>query len=96
MPAAPPGTETVSITRADGSGIAATVHYDPDTRAWRDPAVTVDGSGSAVLYLNPGTGPIAVPIQAGLPVTAAVIIAAGIPDRGTGGILLLQDPPEWA
>lgn len=93
MPAAPPGTETMSITRADGSSIAATVHYNPDTRAWQDPAVTVDGTGSAVLYLNPGAGPIAVPIQADIPVTAAVIIASGIPDRGTGGLLLLQTPP---
>lgn len=95
MSAAPPGTEAVSITRADGSTITATVHYDPDTRAWMDPAVTVGGSGSAVLYLNPGSGPIAVPIQAGIPVTAAVIVAAGVPDRGTGGILLLQEPPPW-
>lgn len=95
MPAAPPGTETVAITRADGSSIAATVHYDPDTRAWQDPAVTVDGTGSAVLYLNPGPGPVPVPLQAGIPVTAAVIIATGIPDRGTGGIVLLQDTPSW-
>lgn len=95
MPAAPPGTETVSITRADGSSISATVHYDPDTRAWRDPAVTVDGSGSAVLYLNPGTGPVPVPVQAGIPVSAVVLAAMGIPDRGTGGIVLLPEPPSW-
>lgn len=96
MPAAPPGTETMAITRADGSSLAATVHYDPGTRAWLDPAVTVDGAGSAVLYLNPGTGPVPVPLQAGIPVSAAVLVATGIPDRGHGGILLLPEPPEWA
>ena len=94
MPAAPPGTEILSITRPDGSSITATVHYDPDTRAWADPAVTVDGTGSAVLYLDNGEGwQIPVPIQASIPMTAAVIIAAGVPDRGTSGILLLENPP---
>jgi hypothetical protein len=95
MPAAPPGTETLSITRPDGSAITATVHYDPDTRAWDDPAVTVDGTGAAVLYVNPGSGPVAIPVQAGIPVTAAVVIASGAADRGTGGILLLPEPPPW-
>jgi len=94
MTAAPPGTEILSISRPDGSAITATVHYDPDTRAWADPAVTVDGAGSAVLYLDNSEGwLIPVPIQAGIPMSAAVIIAAGVPDRGTGSILLLENPP---
>lgn len=94
MPAAPPGTETLSISRPDGSTITATVHYDPDSLAWADPAATVDGTGSAVLYLDNGDGwLVPVPIQAGIPVTAAVVIASGVAARGTGHLLLLQNPP---
>jgi len=94
MPAAPPGTETLSLARPDGSTITATVHYDPDTRAWADPAVTVDGAGSAVLYLNNGAGwLVPVPIQAGIPMSAAVIIAAGVPDCDANGIVLMENPP---
>jgi hypothetical protein len=95
MSAAPPGTETVSIARADGTSIAVTVHYDPATRAWSDPAATVDGTGGAVLVLNT-PGPVPMPVQAGIPVSAAVMIATGVPDRGQGGILLMQDMPPWA
>lgn len=82
MPAAAPGTETLSIARQDGTALAVTLHYDPATRDWADPAVDVAGDGGGVLYLDPGDGGGAVmAVQAEVPVPAAVLAALGFPAR---------------
>lgn len=89
MPAAPPGTETLIIPTGDGATLAVTLHYDPDTMAWSDPAVTADGEGGAVLSLATGGGATAVlAVQAGVPITAAVMAAVGSAGRGTFSVVL--------
>lgn len=85
MPAAAPGTETLSIGRDDGSTLAVTLHYDPATRAWADPAVTAEGTGGAVLimHISFGAGQDAVwlAVQADVPIAAAMLTAMGMADR---------------
>lgn len=83
MPAAAPGTETLSLTRDDGSALAVTLHYDPASRAWADPAVTAEGAGGGVLCVDPGRGDggAVIAIEAGVPIPAAVLVAFGFPDR---------------
>jgi hypothetical protein len=89
MPAAPPGTETLIIPTGDGATLAVTLHYDPDTRAWSDPAITADGDGGAVLYLSLGDGsPAVLAVQAGVPITAAVLAAVGSTGRGGFSVVL--------
>jgi hypothetical protein len=90
MPAAPPGTETLTLPTGDGQALAVTLHYDPDTRAWSDPAITADGDGGAVLYLATGDGSTAVlAVQAGVPIAAAVMAAVGSAGRGTFSVVLV-------
>lgn len=83
MPAAPPGTETLIISTGDGALLAVTLHFDPDTAAWADPAVTAEGTGGGVLYLTlAGGGTAALAVQAGVPIAAAVMAAVGSTGRG--------------
>lgn len=89
MSAAPPGTETLNIPIGDGETLAVTLHYDPDTRAWSDPAITAAGDGGGVLYLATVDGSIAVlAVQAGVPISAAVVAAAGSDGRGAFSVVL--------
>jgi len=97
MPAAPPGTETLIIPTGGGTTLAVTLHYDPDTRAWSDPAITADGDGGAVLYLSLGDGTAAaLAVQASVPITAAVLAAVGSAGRGTFSVVLAPSATEVA
>lgn len=89
MPAAPPGTETLILPTIDGETLAVTLHYDPDTLDWSDPAVTADGAGGAVLHLATAAGTTAVlAVQAGVPIPVAVMGAVGSAGRGTFSVVL--------
>lgn len=99
MPAAAPGTETLAIARDDGSTLAVTLHYDPATRAWADPAVTAEGTGGAVLVMHifygGGQDTVWLAVQADVPIAAAVLSALGMVDRDapTSVTLLAAVPP---
>lgn len=89
MSAAPPGTETLILPTGDGGTLAVTLHYDPETGAWSDPAVTANGDGSAVLYLADGDGvTVALAVHAGVSIAAAVMAAVDCTGRGTYSVVL--------
>ena len=78
--AAPPGTITLTCPDSSGNTYAATIHYDPATGAFNDPAITTSGStavGDLTITLTSG-GTVALTIPGGTGVTAAALAANGI------------------
>lgn len=80
MPAAPPGTVSLSCTTADGV-LTATIGFDPDTGDFRADAITVVGEGAGRLEIVLDDGSIhSIPISAGNTIHAETLADDGIPD----------------
>ena len=78
MPAAPPGTVSLSCTTEAGV-LTVTVHYDPGTGAFNPDALTATGVGSGTLrFILTGEGPVSLPITAGSIATADTLAGAGV------------------
>lgn len=95
MPAAPPGTVSLSCTTAGGA-LTVTIAFDPDTGAFRTGAITATGEGDGRLevVLDDGSGH-PVPISAGDTIGADTLADDGIPDwsRIHSLTLAAQDAP---
>lgn len=82
--AAPPGTITLTCPDPAGNTYAATIHYDPATGTFNDPAITTSGSaatGNLTITLTAG-GTVDLAIPGGTSVAVADLAADGITNWG--------------
>lgn len=80
MPAAPPGTITLTSPDPSGGTYTLVIHYDPATGNFNDPAITTSGStatGDLSITLTAG-GTVDLSIPGGDTVTAATLAGDGI------------------